>query len=272
MGLLSNEEHAYQFIIGNVKIPLFYMPNQNPNVMEITDTKEYKRTQTIGGQAFEHWGEQPATLHISMRIRKNSYAGNLVGMYNEKKYDLEDPMICTELEALKAIYHFDRRPIKWNIVEGVSNLLPSKKNEEVTGLSVVSVSSGSTGNILSQDKQFKVQSNSGILSGKKKDSGNSIIETLNKISDTIIIYKAEIYSGFFKNFKIIDDAKTPFFNTVTFDFIVTSRIADYAYEFLANSSVGRTIFAVAGVASTASALTQFGESLGEGIDSLGGLF
>ena len=94
-------EHAYQFIIGNTKIPLFYMPYENPNIMELTDKKEFQRTQTIGGQAFEHWGDQPQTMHISMRIRKNSYAGNIIGLYNEKRYDLEDPMICTELEMMK---------------------------------------------------------------------------------------------------------------------------------------------------------------------------
>ena len=38
MGLatnLSGGEHAYQFIIGNTKVPLFYMPSQNPSLIEL---------------------------------------------------------------------------------------------------------------------------------------------------------------------------------------------------------------------------------------------
>lgn len=266
-------EHAYQFIIGNTKVPLFYMPFENPNVMDVTHKKEYNRTQTIGGQVFEHWGEQPRNLSISMRIRKNSYAGNLVGIYDDKRYDLEDPMVCTELEVMKLIYNMDRRKLRWNIgdlkILGGAGLGSSVNS----ATSVLNVATGSVGNIIAGDKNvnrssFQFTSTSDIVSGTAKNSPAKGTNFLNKISDTIIVYKAEIYSGFFTDFKVTEDGSFPFVNVVTFNFLVTSTIRDLIYESVASSAAGRTIMAVAGAATAATALAYAVDSATAGTQSL----
>lgn len=267
-------EHAYQFIIGNTKAPLFYMPFENPNVLDVSDKKEFQRTQTIGGQVFEHWGEQPATLNITMRIRKNSFAGNMVGIYKEQRYDLEDPMICTELEVMQMIYHLDRRPLKWTIYDGAKGLVNKLKgNAQPKEQSLLSVSTGSVGNIVTgginiNSSVLTFNSVSDIATGTASTSQSQGTEFLNKISDTIIFFKNEIYSGFFTDFKVTEDGSFPFVNVVSFNFLVTSRLRDYLYESLANTSIGRTILAVAGATTAATALGYAVDSATTGVQSI----
>lgn len=288
MGLatnLSGGEHAYQFIIGNTKVPLFYMPSQNPNSMNITNKKEFNRTQTIGGQAFEHWGEQPAIMDVTMRIRKNSYAGNIVGIYKENKYDLEDPMICTELEIMSAIYHLDRHPIKGTFGD-LLNKAPiiGKKSSPVsvqkTNIknSVVNVTTSSGGSIIGSGKDillknatFTMSDSASVLPGTALTDEVSIGDRLNKVSDTIIFYKNELYSGFFQDFKVEEDGEHPFFNKVTFNFIITSTLRDYLYDVLTSNQVGRVILGTIGTASAATASAYLVDSLTKGADSLKGL-
>lgn len=282
MGLSTNREHAYQFIIGNTKVPLFYMPFQNPNIMELTHKKEFNRTQTIGGQAFEHWGEQPTIMHVSMRIRKNSYAGNIIGTYQERRYDLEDPMVCTELEMMKLMYHLDRRKLKYTAgdllpgVKGGTGLLVGSSPKSTSVLSVATgkvgsivTSSVSKGSIIKTADFTELLSNSALSSNKATESPNAVTEYLNKISDTVIIFKANIYSGFFTDFKVTEDAQNaPFFNTVTFDFLVTSTFADSIYDSIADTTIGRTLSTVAGIATTVSAVGYTTDSVSTGIESL----
>lgn len=267
-------EHAYQFIIGNTKLPFFYMPYENPNIMEITNKKEYNRTQTIGGQAFEHWGEQPALMHVSMRIRKNSYSGNIIGLYNDKKYDLEDPMFCTELEVMQMMYKMDRRKLRWNIGDaswlggsGISNKTSGMKS------SVLSVATGAVGNVITPAKTLNTSSftftkESDILSGTAATSQEKGTNFLNNLSDTIIIFKNEIYSGFFTNFKVTEDGSFPFVNVVTFDFTITHTLRDSMYEGLANGSVGRHILAGLGLVTTATAAGYAIDSITSGAQSI----
>lgn len=267
-------EHAYQFIIGNTKAPLFYMPFENPNVMDISDKKEYQRTQTIGGQVFEHWGEQPAVMNITMRIRKNSYAGNLVGIYKDQRYDLEDPMICTELEVMQMIYHLDRRPLRWTISDGIKSTVNKIKGKSETPTkSILSVSTGAVGNIVKggvnlNSSSLLFNSSSDIVSGTARTSQEQGTDFLNKISDTIIFFKNEIYSGFFTDFKVTEDGSFPFVNVVSFNFTVTSRLRDYLYESIANTPVGRTILAVAGTATAATALGYAVDSATKGVQTI----
>jgi len=288
MGLatnLSGGEHAYQFIIGNTKVPLFYMPSQNPNSMNITNKKEFNRTQTIGGQAFEHWGEQPAIMDVTMRIRKNSFAGNIVGIYKENKYDLEDPMICTELEIMEAIYHLDRHPIKGTFGD-LLNKAPviGKKSSPVsvqkTNIknSVVNVTTSSGGSIIGSGKDillknatFTMSDSASVLPGTALTDKVSIGDRLNKVSDTIIFYKNELYSGFFQDFKVEEDGEHPFFNKVTFNFIITSTLRDYLYDVLTSNQVGRVILGAIGTASAVTASGYLIDSLTKGADSLKGL-
>lgn len=264
-------EHAYPFIIGNVKVPLFYVPSQNPNVMTITDTKEFNRTQTIGGQAFEHWGEQPATMSISMRIVKNSYGGNLIGIYNDKKYGLEDPMICTELELLKAIYHMDRRRLSstyGDMLSSLYNKVTGSGNSSTSSNSqgIVSVPTGLSGNIVKSGGVKIIEPASAIPGTKSEPSQNF----LNTVSDTIIFYKLELYSGFFKNLKIDEDGSNPFFNSVTFDFIITNRLSEQLYNFFATNKIGRGISAAVGTAQAITTIGYIVDSLSNGVSSLKG--
>lgn len=275
-------EHAYQFIIGNTKLPLFYMPFENPNVMRLTDKKEFDRTQTIGGQVFEHWGEQPQVMHVSMRIRKNSSAGNIIGIYNEKKYDLEDPMVCTELEMMKLMYHMDRRKLKWSAGDIINKKFGGGDTKE-SATSILSVATGglgsiastsvSKGGIIDASAYFNLTDTTGVASGKSITNGTKIGNWLNKISDTVIIYKFNIYSGFFMNFEVTEDGEQPFFNVVTFDFLVTRKLSDSIYSAMADTSVGRTAIAAVGAATTVSALGYTIDSITTGAQSLiDGLF
>lgn len=271
---IMGNEHAYQFIIGNTKLPFFYMPYENPNIMEITNKKEYNRTQTIGGQAFEHWGEQPALMHISMRIRKNSYSGNIIGIYNDKKYDLEDPMFCTELEVMQMMYKMDRRKLRWNIAD--SKLLGGNglASKAVGGhSSVLSVATGAVGNVVTPGKTLNTSSftftkSSDILSGTAATSQEKGLTWLQSLSDTLIIFKNEIYSGFFTNYKVTEDGAFPFCNVVTFDFVITHTLRDTMYEGLANGSVGRSIIAGLGLVTTATAAAYVVDSISAGANSI----
>ena len=288
MGLatnLSGGAHAYQFIIGNTKVPLCYMPSQNPNSMNIINKKEFNRTQTIGGQAFEHWGEQPAIMEVTMRVRKNSFAGNLIGIYKEKKYDLEDPMLCTEMEILQAVYHLDRHPIKGTFGDLLNKApligkksAPVSTQKAVIKNSIVNVTTSSGGSIVGSGKDillknatFTMSDSASILPGTAIENDVSIGDRLNKVSDTIIFYKNELYSGFFQDLKIEEDGEHPFFNKVTFNFVITSTLRDYLYEVLASNQVGRIILGAIGTASAVQATTYLVDSLTKGADSLKGL-
>lgn len=270
---IMGNEHAYQFIIGNTKVPLFYMPFENPNVMDITNKKEFQRTQTIGGQVFEHWGSQPRTMNITMRIRKNSYAGNLIGVYDGKRYDLEDPMICTELELLQMIYNLDRRKLRWTIKDGITGALSKNKDASTpASSSVLNIATGSVGNMITSganinNASFTFSRASDIVSGTAATTKDNT-SWLNRLSDTIIIFKAEIYSGFFTDFKVTEDGSFPFVNNVSFNFLVTHTLRDSLYESVANTPVGRTIIAVAGAATAVTAMGYAVDSVTAGTQSL----
>lgn len=276
MGISTNimgNEHAYQFIIGNVKVPLFYMPYENPNVMDITNKKEFQRTQTIGGQVFEHWGQQPRNMRITMRVRKNGNAGNLVGIYQDKKYDLEDPMVCTELEVLQMIYNLDRRKLRWTTGDFINDKFGGKTGSAAS--SVLNVGTGSVGNIITEnvninDSSFQFNSVGDMVSGTAATSkdGNVVGKFINGLSDTIIIFKAEIYSGFFTDMQVTEDASFPFVYNVTFNFLVTQTLRDSLYSSIAETAVGRTIGAVAGTATLVTALGYATDSLTNGMQSL----
>lgn len=276
-------EHTYQFIIGNTKIPLFYMPFENPNIMRLSDKKEYDRTQTIGGQVFEHWGEQPQVMHIEMKIRKNSSAGNLIGVYDDKRYDLEDPMVCTELELLKMLYHLDRRKLKYNFSDVLKKPLhpySGKTNGKTSLLSLstgsmgaIATSSISKGNIINSADFYNITSASNITPGKSSGVWSKVTDYIGRLSDTIIIYKLNIYSGFFMNLEITDSGEMPFINDVSFDFLVTKKMSDSVYNLIADSTLGRGISSVLGASTAITAFGYLTDSLSSGTQSLvDGLF
>lgn len=249
---IMNGEHAYPFIIGNLRIPLFYIPRENPNNIKIIDKKEFNRQQTIRGQAFEHWGEQPATLRVSMRIMKGSQLGSLLGIYNETRYHFEDPMFCTELEVLQTLYHMDQRKLQ-NL--DYSSYFTQNESEKVDTKPKLDISVGNLGSLKFSKDNTKP---------KKQDSPIDFIKMLQeKFSSTIIYYKSEIYGGFFQSLEVGEDGKDPYFHIVTFDFVVTSRVRDYMYDAI-DGNVGRIV----GTATTLTALGYIVDSLGSGLNQV----
>ena len=75
------------------------------------------------------------------------------------------------------------------------------------------------------------------------------------------------------NFEVTEDGEQPFFNVVTFDFLVTRKLSDSIYSAMADTSVGRTAIAAVGAATTVSALGYTIDSITTGAQSLiDGLF
>ena len=75
-GAALSSFHRYPFIIGNIRIPLFFKFIQNPNKLTFSMKKEYKETKTIGGYVFEHWGKKPTILKVDVLIKKDSSLTN----------------------------------------------------------------------------------------------------------------------------------------------------------------------------------------------------
>lgn len=68
----------------------------------------------------------------------------------------------------------------------------------------------------------------------------STSDVLNSISDTIIQYKDDIYTGFFRSFNYEEDAENPFFNKYDFEFVVTNSMQEMLLQAVLNlnASVG----------------------------------
>lgn len=58
------------------------------------------------------------------------------------------------------------------------------------------------------------------------------------ISDTIIYYKAAIYTGFFTSLNIVEDGEQPFYNKYNFEFLVTATSGDYIRNMINNKGNG----------------------------------
>lgn len=256
---LSGNDHAYPFIIGNTKIPFFYIPYENPNVLTVTDRKAYNRTQTIGGQVFEHWGKQPTILNISMRVLKNDFLGNVIGIY--KDLGFQDTMISSELEVLKRLYELDQRYIK-DLSSSVESL---KKTQEKTIKNVSNA--GVIRNIAGDGMLNSLATGATAVVALPLTVSSAVTSFTKKFSDTIIYYKSEIYSGFFTDLKIEENGENPFFNSVSFEFLVTSKISDYLNQWLATTTAGRTLSGVLGGVSAATTLTSIIDTVGNGLSS-----
>lgn len=257
---LSNNEHAYPFIIGNVKIPFFYQPYYNPNKITFSSKKAYNRTQTIGGNVFEAWGKDPVELKIEMTVLKQESLGGVIGQY--KSLGMEDPLICTELLILQRMFEFDQRKLK----DLSTNVLETRQAAQ----NAVDQSNGIFGNLGGYSNAFvsglgAVSSEAGLLASKATTALTSSV--LNNYADTIIYYKTNIYSGFFTNMSVEDEGKEPFINRVSLNFMVTSSVADTLNNWLATSTTGRSIMGVLGAASAVSTATAIIDSVSNGLTS-----
>lgn len=248
---LSGNEHAYPFIIGNTKLPYFLTPYYNPNKFDISTQKEYDRTQTIGGQVFEHWGKKPPIMHVETTILKNDFAGGYVGIYKNAQFD--DPLFCSELDAFQRLFEMDQRYIK-NLTEARKDAQFSK--DKVKSRPVVGTLNGLASGALYVGNH---------ITSRNIPVVGSINDMFSKFTDTIIYYKLNIYSGFFISMKVEEDGKLPFTNKVTFDFLITSTISDYLNEWLATTTSGRMMAGVLGGVSAATTLTSIIDSVGNGL-------
>lgn len=242
---ISNNQHTYPFIIGNVKIPFFYQPNFNPNKITFTSKKAYNRTQTIGGNVFEAWGKDPVVMHVEMTVKKQDYAAGIIGVYQD--LGVEDPFLCYEMAILQRLYEFDQRKLK-DLSTKSKGLVESARNDiqNASGLGWVS------GTINALGKEAAA----GIASAGKGVQA-LIGGVINNYADTIIYYKTNIYTGFFTDFYYEEDGRNPFINKVTFNFTVTSSIQDTLNNWLATTTTGRGILGVLGAASAVTTATTF---------------
>lgn len=252
---LSNNEHAYPFIIGNVKIPFFYQPYYNPNKITFDSKKAYNRTQTIGGNVFEAWGKDPVELRIEMTVLKQDFLGGFIGQY--KALGMEDPLVCTEMLVLQRMFEFDQRKLKQ---------FSTPEEYMSTARSALKDTTGFL-------KTAKGTMDAGVneilagVSSAQQTIEKSLDKVLSNYADTIIYYKTNIYSGFFTNMTVEDEGRDPFINKVRLTFMVTSSIADTLNNWLATTATGRGILGVLGATSAVSTATALVDSLSNGITS-----
>lgn len=93
--------------------------------------------------------------------------------------------------------------------------------------------------------QRKIQN----IVSKMKFAPTSVNEFLNGLSDTIIQYKLDIYSGFFTEFEYTEDSENPYYNYYRFQFFITSSLEDLIRDSLLNLTgvygiVGQSIIGI----------------------------
>lgn len=251
--------HRYPVIIGNVRIPLFFKFYQNPNKLSFSFKKEYQQTRTIGGYVFEHWGRQPVTMRGEVLLKKDSSLSNLIGINTSKtNYGIEDPMYSPELMTLQTLFNIDQRRIK-NLFGATADNIVSKSITYTIAATaalknpVIAVTAGVQGaaslySVISSNKEAKIKF--------KEPEPASLEGYLSTLTDTIILYKGVIYSGFFTSLSFDEDAMTPFSNKVVFDFLVTGTTNDWVDTNLTQTAGGRAIAGVWGAATSTTTIAS----------------
>lgn len=262
---ISNNQHTYPFIIGNVKIPFFYQPNFNPNKITFTSKKAYNRTQTIGGNVFEAWGKDPVVMHVEMTVKKQDYAAGIIGVYQD--LGVEDPFLCYEMAILQRLYEFDQRKLKdLSAKENWSQAKQSFSNIG-KGESYLDIFKSTAGGTINGLTNIVGTAGASVADAAAKGVQTLIGGVINNYADTIIYYKTNIYTGFFTDFYYEEDGRNPFINKVTFNFTVTSSIQDTLNNWLATTTTGRGILGVLGAASAVTTATTFLDKAISGITS-----
>lgn len=234
--------HKHPVIIGNIRIPLFFRFTQNPNNWKLQYKKEYKKTQTIGGYVFEHWGNQPATLEFDVHIKKDSNLGQLVGASTTiPNFGLEDPTFSWELIALQTLFNLDQR--KYDLASSRGSVLSDEFKDNVSSL-VNSLKSKATSKISTLTKA------SAVVDNTVSPSPTTLAGYANTFTDTIIYYKGCIYCGFFTDMRIEEEAKEPYWHTVHMAFTITTTTLDWIDNMLVDTANGKAILSLWGVFSS----------------------
>ena len=251
--------HRYPVIIGNVRIQLFFKFYQNPNKLSFSFKKEYQQTRTIGGYVFEHWGRQPVTMRGEVLLKKDSSLSNLIGINTSKtNYGIEDPMYSPELMTLQTLFNIDQRRIKNLFGAPADNIVSKSITYTIAATAalknpVIAVTAGVQGaaslySVISSNKEAKIKF--------KEPEPASLEGYLSTLTDTIILYKGVIYSGFFTSLSFDEDAMTPFSNKVVFDFLVTGTTNDWVDTNLTQTAGGRAIAGVWGAATSTTTIAS----------------
>ena len=244
--------HRFPVIIGNIRIPLFFKFTQNPNKLRFSMAKEYNQTQTIGGYVFEHWGKKPTVMSGRVLIKKDNSLSQLIGLNtNSTNLELEDATFNPELSTLMTLFNIDQRKL-YNL-PGTAGKLNDVISKGVTYAVSATAALTNPATIVSSGLGFAT-----TVFGSKKDNVKyrepdpaSIEGYLSTLTDTIILYKGVIYSGFFTEMDYEEDGREPFFNIVNFKFLVTNSTTDWLDTSLTQTAHGRAISALWGTTTSA---------------------
>lgn len=244
--------HRFPVIIGNIRIPLFFKFTQNPNKLRFSMAKEYNQTQTIGGYVFEHWGKKPTVMSGRVLIKKDNSLSQLIGLNtNSTNLELEDATFNPELSTLMTLFNIDQRKL-YNL-PGTAGKINDVVSKGVTYAVSATAALTNPATIVSSGLGFAT-----TVFGSKKDNVKyrepdpaSIEGYLSTLTDTIILYKGVIYSGFFTEMDYEEDGREPFFNIVNFKFLVTNSTTDWLDTSLTQTAHGRAISALWGTTTSA---------------------
>ena len=255
--------HRFPVIIGNIRIPLFFKFTQNPNSLKLSMTKEFNSTKTIGGYVFEHWGKKPMTLTGKVLIKKDSSLGNFIGLNTKTtNFGIDDAVFSPEVQTLKTLFNIDQRKIKSSLLpDGSDSVLSNVITAAVAGSAILSNPVTTVGALASGVTAGLEHLKLGGSTPKFKEPQQAdLAGYLSTITDTIILYKGVIYSGFFTQMDITEDGSKPFYNEVNFKFLVTNTTNDWIDTSLTQTAVGRTLSTLMG---TATSITTIGSLLSD---------
>lgn len=255
--------HRFPVIIGNIRIPLFFKFTQNPNSLKLSMTKEFNSTKTIGGYVFEHWGKKPMTLTGKVLIKKDSSLSNFIGLNTKTtNFGIDDAVFSPEVQTLKTLFNIDQRKMKSSLLgEGVDSVLSNVITAAVAGSSIASNPVAAVGVVTSGvSAALEKTKLSGESPKFKEPQQSDIAGYASTITDTIILYKGVIYSGFFTQMDITEDGSHPFYNEVNFKFLVTNTTNDWIDTSLTQTAVGRTLSTLMG---TTTSITTIGSLLSD---------
>lgn len=242
--------HRFPFIIGNIRIPMFFKFTQNPNQITVDSRKEFKQTKTIGGYVFEHWGKQPTMMKGQVLIKKDSSITNLIGLNTKTtNFGIEDVAYNAELSTFKTLYNIDQRKLK--DLGDAASTVADITTDIVAGVgatqnmsTIVTAGLGAASQFIKGIRNIKV----------REPSPATLVGYKQTLTDTIIIYKGVIYSGFFTSFSYTEDGKNPFYNIVNFEFLVTNTTEDWLDTILTQTEGGRALSAFWGATNSITTL------------------
>lgn len=265
-GLLS-PFHRFPVIIGNTRIPLFFKFVQNPNELTFTMEKEFQQTQTVGGYIFEHWGKKPTMMSGRVTIKKDSQISNLIGLNTDAtNLGIEDAVFNPELTTLKTLFNIDQRKTNTFGKDGESNVFDTAQKYASKGATYTIAAAAALTNpytIVSSGlglAQTAINAGNNKVKFREPDPA-SIEGYASTLTDTIILYKGTIYSGFFTKMTYKEDGKNPFTNIVDFNFLVTYTTEDWLDTSLTQTAIGKGIAGIWGATTTATTLGSMLEDM-----------